>query len=327
MSTAEIAALCFANMGGFAGSLFQRAGDKHLAQLCIEAYNDWYLEEWCTPYPGRFIGMALIPMWDPKLAAAEAERVISKGARSISFSMSPQNIGFPPIYDDYWSPLFTLMNDANLPLCTHLGTGISPAEESASADWADKMREAIKNNDLDNLAERMGVAENGPRKPRKRLLPGASTSLIGARMGQATVTEWLDSGNFEKFPNLKLVLSENGVGWLPSVLSLADWTEQMNRTGDAAEDGPLPSEVFRRHIYGCFIHEPITPKLLDELGEDNIMIETDFPHTATNWPNSMERIKECMVDITDVSRRKILRGNAERVFGFVSAEPPVLQQA
>ncbi len=321
----ELASLCFPNMGGFAGSLFQRAEDKDLALACIQAYNDWFLEEWVAAYPGRFIGLALIPMWDGNLAAAEAERALAKGARAVSFSQAPHKVGFPPIDDESWVPLFSVMNDLRAPVCTHLGTGMSPAEEDQTADWTEKMREALKNNDLESLAKKM-QPEGGGRSPlRLNMRPGTSTSVIGARMGHETLMDWFDSAVLEQYPDLKLVLSENGVGWIPSVLSLADWSEELQRAGDDDQMArPIPSEVFREHVFGCFIDEPIRPKLLDEIGVDNIMIETDFPHTATNWPNTMERVDACLQDISDVAREKILRGNAERVFSFVPAEPPLL---
>lgn len=318
----ELAALCFPNMGGFAGSLFQRAADKELALLCIRAYNDWFLDEWCDAYPGRFIGLGLIPLWDGNLAAAEAERVIAKGARAISFSQSPKNVGFPSITDQHWDPLYSVMNNANLPLCLHLGTGISRAQEDTAADWRTRMREAMKSNDLSKVAEKLGI-DSAEFSRRRKMLPGTSTSLIGARTGQESLTEWLESDNFERYPNLKIALSENGVGWIPSVLSLADWTETLNRTAEP-DDGPMPTEIFREHVFGCFIHEPITAKLLDEIGADNVMVETDFPHTATNWPKSLEFVDECLAGLPDDVRRKIVRGNAERVFNFVPAEPPVL---
>ncbi len=318
----ELAALCFPNMAGFAGSLFQRAKDKDLALACIQAYNDWYLEEWCGAYPGRFIGLGIVPLWDGRLAAAEAERVIAKGARTLSVSQSPEKVGLPGITDEHWDPLYSVMNNARLPLCMHLGTGISPAQEDSAADFAKKMRDAIKNNDLDNLAERLGVKKAEAAR-RRKMLPGTSTSLIGATMGRDTLTDWLDSELFKQYPNLVLALSENGVGWIPSVLSLADWTEKLNRLAEPS-DAPMPSDVFREHIIGCFIDEPITPELVAELGADNIMIETDFPHTATNWPHSMDRVDASLQGIPADVRHKILRGNAERAFSFTPAEPPVL---
>ena len=327
----EIAAVCFPNMAGFAGSLFQAADDKELALLCIQAYNDWFLEEWCAAAPGRFVGLAMIPMWDGELAAAEAERAINKGARAVTFSMAPQNIGFPPITDEHWHPLFQLMNDAELPLCTHLGSGIGKSDLDNAMANQKKMAEAVKDNDISKVAERFGIAQPGQGNTRQQL-PGASTSMIGARMGTDTVNDWLDSAMFEKYPNLKVSLSENGVGWIPSVLSLQDWKSEMNRMATVRPDepvtrrdeGPLPSEVFRDHMYGCFVHEPITPELLAIVGEDNVMIETDYPHTATNFPFSLERALDCIAGLPDDVQSKILRGTAERVFNFQPAEPPVL---
>ncbi|HET9732343.1 MAG TPA: amidohydrolase family protein [Acidimicrobiales bacterium] len=319
----EIAALCFPNMPGFAGSLFQRAHDKDLALACIRAYNDWFFDEWVDAFPGRFIGLGLVPLWDARLAAEEAERVIARGARSISFSQAPQALGFPPVHDKSWDPLFSVMNDAHLPLSTHLGTGMTPAEESQAEDFTTRMREAMKNNDLGSVAERMGITGPDASPRRQNMLPGASTSLIGARMGQATLNEWLESGNFVKYPHLRLALSENGVGWMPSALSLADWSETMLRLESPCEE-PMPSQLFRDHVVGCFIHEPITPELVAVVGADNIMIETDFPHTATNWPYSMERALACMERLPEETQDRILRTNAENLFKFTPAEPPAL---
>ena len=97
----------------------------------------------------------------------------------------------------------------------------------------------------------------------------------------------------------------------------AAWASKSN-------DDRLPSEIFRAHIYGCFIQEPITPQLVAALGVDNIMIETDYPHIATNWPDSMPLAQQCLETVTDEQRHKIMRGNAERLFSFTPAEPPVL---
>ena len=112
-----LASLVFPNLPGFAGGLFVRAKDKALALLCVQAYNDWIIDEWCAEAPDRFIPLSLVPMWDGALAAAEAERVIGKGSRAISFSMAPQNLGLPPIDDrgGFWDPLFSTVAEARFP--------------------------------------------------------------------------------------------------------------------------------------------------------------------------------------------------------------------
>jgi predicted TIM-barrel fold metal-dependent hydrolase len=323
-----LASLMFPNLPGFAGSLFARAKDKELALVCVQAYNDWMLDEWCGTAPGRFIGLALVPIWDGELAAAEAERVIAKGARAISFSMAPHNFGVPSIHDPdgYWDALFAVVSEAGVPLCTHLGTGTNAQV------------------DLTGVA---GLMEGGA--------PGAP-GMVGAVLtqfaGQTTLLDWLYSGNFQRFPELKLCLSENGIGWIPAVLQAADNLAVMTRervthaadpendpqlTEEAramakasldaralrAQDAPLPSEIFRAHVYGCFINDAVGLKLVDDIGIDNVMIETDFPHTSTCYPYSMPTAQRSLAHLDAEDRSKVLRGNAERVFEFTPVEPPV----
>jgi predicted TIM-barrel fold metal-dependent hydrolase len=171
--------------------------------------------------------------------------------------------------------------------------------------------------------------------------------------GQTCLIEWINSGNFDRFPNLKVALSENGIGWIPAVLQTADWMHEMsanrvthgfqpenevqvtaegreaakasiNAQATVAMASKMPSEIFRDHCYGCFIHDPVGLQLLAFIGVDNVMIETDFPHNSTWWPHSMDKAQEWCNDLSDDVRHKVFRGNAERLFQFTPAEPPVL---
>ena len=332
-----LASLVFPNLPGFAGGMFVRAKDKELALLCVQAYNDWVLDEWCAAAPGRFIPLALIPMWDGALAAAEAERVIGRGARAISFSMAPQNLGLPSILDPdrFWDPLFGVVSEAGVPLCTHLGTGIATEFDLTKLGAGEPLDAEL-------------VAAFGFGKGQSPLVNGAMMQLAG----QSTLLEWIYSGNFERFPNLKVCLSENGIGWIPAVLQTADWLIEMGRErvthpadpenepllteearasaqrsleakAERAQGERLPSEIFRDHVYGCFIHDPVGLKMLDEIGVDNVMIETDFPHNSTWFPFSMQKAQEGLAGLPSDVKHKILRANAERVFDFSPIAPPV----
>lgn len=364
MNTDRVAAaLMFPNLPEFAGNLFQRTKDRDLALLCIQAYNDWLLDEWCTPYPDRFIGLALVPMWDPRLAAEEAERAIGKGARSVAFSLAPQNLGFPGIHSHggYWDPLFSVMNEANLPLSSHLGTDLNVEVtlfdmetmaariQKGGLDIGTVRDHVSKGDDvaLANLAKSdTENSETGASPMRMRTMGSTHPRAAGIMTqfgAQAPLLEWIFSGNFERFANLKVVLSENGIGWIPAILASADWMLEMSRSRvtqphDAENNplmteearkmaeitlaaraerdklAPLPSEVFRKHVYGCFIHDRAGVKLLDEIGIDNVMIETDFPHNATWFPHSMDKAQETLAHLSADDRYKILRGNAERLF-------------
>ena len=267
-------------------------------------------------------------MWDGQLAADEATRAIGKGARAVSFSMAPHSSAHPPIHEEHWDPLYSVMNEANLPLCTHLGTGMGGEEQMAKVDFsklgeimARALRRPREAADAARRRSDLGAHGRGDGFRRHQRSPHASPrddGVAAARRPDDCLVEWINSGNFDRFPNLKVALSENGIGWIPAVLQVADWMQEMSaqrvtnpfdpendalrsprRVAAAAqasidaavevgEASRMPSEVFRDHCYGCFIHDPVGLKLLDEIGVDNVMIETDFPHNSTWCPHSMD---------------------------------------
>jgi predicted TIM-barrel fold metal-dependent hydrolase len=303
----NLAALLFPTFSQVCGQTFHFSApqDPDLALLCVRAYNDWMLDEWCGAAPGRFIGNMLVPLWDPAGAAREIERTAGLGARAVSFPGLPTEVGLPAVNDDqgYWDPLLAAAADTGLVVCTHLA-----------------------------------------------MLPG----LVGIRVLQA----WLASSKFQQFPNLKLALSEGGIGWIPASIGALEWSaltmkrmssqpETAGATGASrAEPNPhnwstpgfisaqpmtemlrapldVPFlEVFREHVYGCFIYDPLGIRTIDEIGRDNVMIETDFPHASGLWPNSYQVANEQMASFSPEDRYKVLQGNARRVFHFEPASPP-----
>ena len=80
-------------------------------------------------------------------------------------------------------------------------------------------------------------------------------------------------------------------------------------------------QTFRDHIFGCFIEETAGLKCLDMLGDDNVMIETDYPHTDTTWPDCIGVARKLVSGLPLETQYKILRGNAERLFRFTPTEP------
>ena len=304
------AAVLFPNLVRFCGQLFSEAEDKELGLLSVQAYNDWIFEEWAAVAPERLIPAVMVPLWDPKLGAAELERMAARGAKCFTFSEGPHRLGLPSIHDPgrFWDPLLSTANDAGLVICTHLGSSSSMPTTA----------------------------------------PGAPSG-VGIAMfqlsGQETCLDWLHAGHFDRFPNLQLCLSECGVGWVPAVLGLAEWSRSM-----AAERNPQPGErqnqpalhdehsrlfaamvdaasklansarsprdVFHDHIFVCLIEEVHSVQFLEEIGLDNIMIETDFPHMATRWPNSIEYARRATPGMIEADRARIFHGNARRLFGI-----------
>ena len=311
-----LASLCFPSFPRLCGQTFYEGKDKELGELCVRAYNDFMIDEWCGNAPGRYIPLTIVPLWDPQLAAAEIRRCAERGAKAVSFSENPAPLGLPSLHHDrgrYWDPVFEAASECGMPLCTHFGSSSSLVKTSAETPMI------------------ATVAMN-------------PTSLL------LSTIDWLFSGILPRFPDLKICLSEGGLGWIPWVLQRSDYTLDRQRywaasgevEGDmlsgvsisdsATKDGGTtetldysipPSQLFRDHIFGCFIDEPDAVSLIEQIGVDNVLAETDYPHTDSSWPNSGDLMTGQLAGLSADDRYKVMRGNAERLFNFTPAPIPV----
>ena len=118
-----------------------------------------------------------------------------------------------------------------------------------------------------------------------------------------------------RFPDLKFVSVESGIGWIPFVLEAADHSYLEARPGRSSEWELLPSEYFARQVYACYWFETVAPtKLLDEIPVDNILFETDFPHPTCLYGNVHEKIEASLAGATDEQRQRILWQNAADLY-------------
>ena len=307
-----LASLNFPSIPRFCGQLFWEAKDKDLALLCVKAYNDWMIEEWCAAAPGRYIPLTIIPLWDPAEAVKEIERTAAMGSTSFAFSENFEPLGLPTVHDPsgYWDPVLQAANDTGQILSIHIG--------SSSVMYK--------------------VASNSP------FMANMSLGMIRPA---ACMTSWIMSGLFQAFPDIKIALSEGSIGWIPWILERADQVYHTQRhwvarglqyQGNGAEGAHglgtrEGADVFaidvykdyREHFYGCFIDDHTGLGMLNVVGEDNVMIEMDYPHSDTTWPHSIKLAHERLeaAGLSDEVKWKILRGNAERLYRFTPAEAPV----
>jgi hypothetical protein len=122
--------LCFPYVTRFAGQWFLEADDKGLALRCVQAYNDWMVDEWCGDSAGRLIPLGIVPLWDAELAATEVRRNAARGMRAITFTEMPSNLGLPSIHDPsrFWDPLFRACDETGTVICMHIGSGSKMAD-------------------------------------------------------------------------------------------------------------------------------------------------------------------------------------------------------
>jgi predicted TIM-barrel fold metal-dependent hydrolase len=276
-----LASMCFPTMAGFNARTFSEASDKELSLVMLQAYNDWHIDDWCASYPGRFIPLGIVPMWDVDLAVKEIRRISKKGCRAISFLEAPHAQGWPSFLSGHWDPMLKALCEENMVLCLHIGGG------GALVKLADEA-------------------------------PIDHTIVVPTQITMLTAQDLLFGPTLRAFPELKVALSEGGIGWIPFYLERAD-RHFKNQTWIGNDfGGKLPSEVFRDHFLACFITDPTGLKLRHEIGMDILAWECDYPHTDTTWPESPEVLwgELTAAGVTDAEVHKITWENSIRFFDW-----------
>lgn len=296
-----LASLCFPTITRFCGQLFAESSDHEFALQCLKIYNDWLVEEWCGAAPGRYIPLMLIPLWDPHLAAEEMGRMADRGVTTFAFSENPAPLGLPTIHDKngYWDPVMTAANELNLVASMHVGSSSQIPQIAPDAPF------------LANLT-------------------------WGAIRTAGAMLSWVFSGLFDRYPNLKIALSEGEIGWMPYFLERAEqvlekqryWVMRGQKLLDHAGSEGVDLDAldiratFADHVFGCFIEDRHGIASLGEIGEDNVMCETDYPHSDSTWPDCIGTARRLIGDLPPTVQHKLLRGNAERLYRFTPAELP-----
>jgi predicted TIM-barrel fold metal-dependent hydrolase len=305
-----LSSLLFPSFPRYCGQVFKEATDKDLALVCIQAWNDFILEECAGAFPGRFIPMMIVPLWDPTLAAAEVERTAGLGGKSIAFSENPRPLGLPSIHTGHWDPLFRACEEAGYVVSMHVGS--SSSMRTAGDD-----------------------------------MPFMASFSFGAAANQAAcMLDWLFSDNFVKFPGLKIALSEGSIGWIPYFLERAEqvidkqryWASEFSiemhpshARGEETKGAPtfsLDTDIrdrYRNHVYGTFIEDYAGVRLLDLVGEDNVMLECDYPHSDSTWPDTINMARKLLGHLPDDVQYKVAIGNAAKAYNFTPADPTTIK--
>ncbi|MFC4295821.1 amidohydrolase family protein [Novosphingobium tardum] len=278
-----LGSLNFPTMPSFAGGVFvgaAAAGAKDEALMATRAWNDWHVQEWCASAPGRFIPMCLVPMWDMDATLAELKRMSDLGVHAVSFSDNPANIGLPSIHNEYWEPFWKACSDYRIVINCHIGTGaraLHPSSESPIDAWITAMPISIAN----------------------------------------SAADWTFATFWKRYPDLRMALSEGGIGWIPYFLERADFTYEHHHEWTFSDfAGERPSDLFKRHVICCFIDDQFGVKNLEYMNTDMVAYECDYPHSDTVWPNVPEYLWASVNGLDPAIINKITHANVMREYSF-----------
>jgi len=273
------ASLCFPSLVfGFAGKVFAWMGDHDVALASLTAWNDWMIEEWCAAAPDRYIPCQLAWLLDPEIAAAHIRRNAARGFKAVSFSENPEGLGLPSIHTGYWDPFLAACEETGTVINLHVGSSGNVNRPSS-----DSPREAV-------------------------------IALFPVN-GMFAAVDWLFAKIPVRFPDIRICLSEAGASWVPMI------TERLGRAyrqigspmNWTRADGD-PTEILRRNFRYASLEDPSAFRLLDVVGEDNVMVEADYPHPDSVWPDTQELIRGELNQLPNTAIRKLCYANAAALY-------------
>ena len=254
--------------------------DHEASVTMLKIYNTW-MADFLKAYPERQIGLACLPFGDIPAAIEEVHRVAKLGFRGIELSCS---WNMEPMWHPQWEPLWQAIDEVNLPLHFHTFPSVSP-----------KLREQYT-----------GLTQRALMYSGLCLFQLALANILTALMGRAV---------FERYPRLRVVFGESGIGWIPYVLDRMDFEYE-----DQYKDLPLklkPSEYWRRQCKATFQYDRVGTKLIDEMGVETLMWGSDYPHPDGVWPESEKYISEQFKHLPEDVTKKMTCENAGRFYGLI----------
>jgi len=275
--------ILYPNVSGVAGEVFGKLADAGLELACVQAYNDWLIDEWAG-VSSRFVPQCIVPIWPMEQTVAEIRRAVAKGHKGVIYPASPMELRkVPHINDAAYDPLWTVCQDLGVPLCFHAGA--SPKIQMRPAD---------------------GFAPP---------VAAAFSSVVRSVSSIAVLANFLISRVLQRFPTLKVVFAESSLGWGAYELEYADY--QSDADGLPGEGYPLkPSELFQRQCYFTCWYDRMSLRVRHYPGTANILWSSNFPMANSTWPNTRQHTALSLADLPEAEKRQIQWENAAKLYSL-----------
>jgi predicted TIM-barrel fold metal-dependent hydrolase len=257
------------------GGPLRQAQDDDLRLDSFRAYNRW-LADFCSHAPKRLVGVAAIPGDGPEVAEHALREAATFGLRAAAIDVFPPGTPRISYSDPNWRPLFKAFADLGIPLSLHVG------------------------GDRGGIGIRQG--------------PQFMAMMVANKLGMAdAISELIFAGILQELPDLNVVSVEAQIGWISFVQYYADHVFDKHRYWTGADLKEHPSFYWRRQVYATFMEDPVGLREYENIGVDNIMWASDYPHSETTWPNSKSLTDEWFASYDDEDAAKILWANCARV--------------
>ena len=272
----------YPSAAGISGEAIGAIKDLELQIECARIYNDWIIEVWAASR--RFVPQAVLPAGSIEAATAEAKRAVGRGHKGLIMPAQPSQVNPAPphLYKPEWDPLWTTIQELDVPVCFHAGSApsvmfeISPAYDAAGARAFDNVRQAA-----------------------------GSAALINGMVL---------SGILYRFPKLQPVFAGSAIDYVPFALEALDHQWERQRLAENEGFTERPSEIFHRQCYVTTWKEKVGLRNRNYVGLDRILWESEFPRSTSTYPETTRMIENNFAEVPGEERELILWRNAARLY-------------
>jgi len=292
---------------GFVGLFYQSSNQEHPQQLCqagVKGYDRWLFDTFGKDQDRCFlIGLLGSAPWrSMKEMIEELDWCRERGFRAGTMPNFVTYPGQPALYDRYWDPYWARLEEAGMPVWMHAGQGERQGELGAMMKRINDQIEKQEGSTFEHKIESLA----------KEFLFGKVFSSVKPRRA---MWQMMLGGVFDRFPNLKLVLSEIYGDWMPPTLQMLDAEFERNRASIPAKR--KPSEYWQTNgINGLSFIRRCEVAMRNEIGVDTLGFGRDYPHAEGTWPNTRMWIRDALKGLSEQDARKIMGENAIRILGL-----------